>query len=143
MREIDPREEFKVNVIFWIITSICVLVMCMLMSCKTQYVPVEKIKTEYVDHFKHDSINVHDSVIVRLKGDTVWLEKWHTKYQSKLVHDSINVIDSIPIPYEVEKKVYVDKELNWWQQTIMILGYILMMLGLLKGAFWLLKKKLK
>ena len=49
-------------------------------SCRTQYIPVETIKTEYRtrDSIRHDSIYQQDSVYVTVKGDTV--------YELSLIH---------------------------------------------------------
>ena len=43
-----------------------------LSSCRTQYVPVETVKTEYRirDSIRYDSIYQHDSVYIAVKGDT-------------------------------------------------------------------------
>lgn len=79
-------------------------------GCKPSmiYVPVESIKTEYRDRIQHDSIHLYDSVLVKMKGDTVWLEKYKYLYRDKLIRDSVFKTDSIRMPYPVE----VEKEIN-------------------------------
>ena len=107
-------------------------------SCTTtKVVTVEKVKidTTYITKWQRDSVWLHDSTIVREKGDTVLVEKWHTKYKEKQVHDTIykSRVDSIPVPYPVEK--LVEKELTWWQQTrLHIANIILCLLG--AAAVW-------
>ena len=107
-------------------------------SCTTtKVVTVEKVKidTTYIAKWQRDSVWLHDSTIVREKGDTVLVEKWHTKYKEKQVHDTIykSRVDSIPAPYPEEK--LVEKELTWWQQTrLHIANIILCLLG--AAAVW-------
>ena len=107
-------------------------------SCTTtKVVTVEKVKidTTYIAKWQRDSVWLHDSTIVREKGDTVLVERWHTKYKEKQVHDTIykSRVDSIPAPYPEEK--LVEKELTWWQQTrLHIANIILCLLG--AAAVW-------
>lgn len=89
---------------------ITLLLSVLLFSCKSiEYVPVETIKTEYQDRWQRDSIYLHDSVMVRIKGDTVWMEKYKTIYKEKLVKDSIFIVDSIQVPYPVVEYKEVNK----------------------------------
>lgn len=105
--------------LYCIIGITALLLLLMLVGCKTVYVPVKEVHTEYVtktDTFKQkDSIFCHDSVYIHSVGDTVWFEKWHTKYRDKIKEvvriDSFIKNDSIPVPYPVEKK------LTPWQQA--------------------------
>jgi len=93
-------------------------------GCKTHtvYVPVETIRIEYKDKFLRDSIFLHDSVLVRIKGDTVWMEKYRYLYRDKLVRDSVFVTDSIQVPYPVKGDTEYINRLYWWQYLLMILG---------------------
>lgn len=100
---------------FFIIAALC------LFSCRTiKYVPVETVKTEkeYIDRVQRDSIHVHDSVFVLVKGDTVFKDKYHIVYRDRFVHDtiSINKTDSIQVPYPVEKP------LSKWQNLKLQVG---------------------
>ena len=121
------------------------LLLFLLTSCKqTEYVTVEKVRidTTYVTKFVKDSVWLHDSVFVSVKGDTTWIEKFHTKYITKEVHDTLYKarVDSIPVPYEVVKEVA--KERSWWQKLRLWLGNIVLIciLGLMGyGAFRLYK----
>lgn len=91
--------------------------MCLLLlfGCKTKYVPVESVRKEieYRDRWQRDSIHVRDSVIVRGKGDTVFVDRWHTEYKDRLLRDTTYIYrtDSVQVPYPVEKK------LTWWQSV--------------------------
>ena len=96
---------------------------------KTEYVTVEKIRTDttYITKHQRDSIWLHDSVMVSEKGDTVKIEKWHTKYVEKQVHDTLyqSKIDSVPAPYPVTE--YVEKKLSTWQVVLMTIGTLTLM----------------
>ena len=62
-----------------------------LVSCNSiKYVPIEtvKINTEYRDRWLRDSIHVHDSIFMFMKGDTVFRDRWHVEYRNKLVYDT-------------------------------------------------------
>ena len=115
----------------------------------TQYVPVieNHPDTLYVSTEKRDSIWLHDSIHVKENGDSVLIEKWHTKYIEKLVRDTlIHVqVDSVPCPYEITKEVKVEKQLTWWQHTIMFMGWTLLVIvaGYIAFGLWKLYKKIK
>ena len=66
---------------------------------------------------------MQDSIIIKLKSDTVFIEKYKYLYRDKLVRDSIFITDSIkvdvPYPIEVVKEV---NRLRNWQIILMVLG---------------------
>ena len=115
----------------------------------TKYVPVEtvRIDTMKVTKYERDSIYIHDSTIVREKGDTMLIEKWHTRWRDRWLHDTIyqSRVDSVPKPYPVEKRV--PAELSWWQQTRLhlanILLYALLVFGVIKLGKFLLSRYIK
>lgn len=77
---------------------------------RTLYVPVQTVQTEYKDRFMRDSVYLHDSVLVRMANDTVWMERYKTIYKHRVLRDSVLITDSIQVPYPVlrveEKRVY-------------------------------------
>ncbi|WP_242054541.1 hypothetical protein [Bacteroides fragilis] len=89
-------------------------------SCRTQYVPVEKIKTEYryIDRLQHDSVYLKDSVRYYTKGDTVFADKYLYQYKYLFINrvDSFVKVDSVQVPYPVERK------LTRWESMKMELG---------------------
>lgn len=130
---IDPDDAMKSGClvcVFYLTALIVGLLLCLLFgSCTTtEYVPVieHKMDTLIQTKVQHDSIYINDSAVITEKGDTVKIEKWHTKYVEKQVHDTIyqSKTDSVPAPYPVEVIKEVEKPLNWFQQTLMILGCI-------------------
>ena len=118
------------------------LLMC---SCKSvEYVPVIQHETHhdsiYFTKVQKDSVWLHDSILIKDRGDTVWVEKWHTKYVEKQVHDTTYIakIDSIPAPYPV--KEYVEKPLKWWQKSLIWTGILALMVVILICARWVSKR---
>ena len=89
-------------------------------SCRTQYIPVESVRTEYKtrDSTRYDSIYQRDSIYTLIKGATVYLYRYKYLYRYLTTNrtDTILKNDSIRVPYPVEKK------LNRWQSIKMELG---------------------
>ena len=122
-----------------------VVVLALLMcSCKSiEYVPVVEKHTVhdsiYFTQIQRDSIWQHDSILIKDRGDTVWVEKWHTKYVEKQVHDTTYIakVDSIPVPYEVTK--YVEKKLSTPMSILMTIGMMAVLAAFIALAVWLKK----
>lgn len=118
-----------------------VVVLALLMcSCKSiEYVPVVENHTVhdsiYFTQIQRDSIWQHDSILIKDRGDTVWVERWHTKYVEKQVHDTMYIakVDSIPVPYEV--KVEVPAELSFVQKLCVYVGAFVIFIGMIL-LFW-------
>lgn len=103
---------------------VIILLIILLGSCtSTRYieVPVDRIKLEYRDKTKIDTLIQKDSIITLLKGDTVFLEKYKYLYKIKEVRDTVAKTDTVTTvqTIEVEKKV---NELKNWQIALMVLG---------------------
>ena len=127
-----------------------ILVIIALTSCRTvKYidrtvvdsteieVPITNTKIEYRDRFLYDSIYVHDSIFTLIKGDTVYISK--NKETNHLINkaDTIIKTDTIKIPVEITKTVTKTeiqvKEVNklyWWQKSLMYLGFIVLISGI-------------
>lgn len=117
--------------------AVLALLMC---SCKSiEYVPVVENHTVhdsiYFTQIQRDSIWQHDSILIKDRGDTVWVERWHTKYVEKQVHDTTYIakVDSIPVPYEV--KVEVPAELSFVQKLCVYVGAFVIFIGMIL-LFW-------
>lgn len=98
-----------------------------LLSCKTVYVPVEKVHTEYRyrDSIRFDSIYQYDSIYHYVEGDIQYFYKYKFLYKYLMINkvDTFRRIDSIQVP------VIVEKPLTKWQNTKIELG------GWVFGAF--------
>lgn len=103
-----------VYIIILLMLAICFV------SCRTQYIPVESVRTEYKtrDSTRYDSIYQRDSIYTLIKGDTVYQYRYKYLYRYLTTNrtDTILKNDSIRVPYPVEKK------LNRWQSIKMELG---------------------
>lgn len=108
---------------WWEILTLIALAMVLgsLSSCKSvKYVPVTEYRDRYVsktDSFlRVDSVYLHDSVSVMVRGDTIYMTKTRYKDRLKYIYntrtDTVAVHDSIPYPVKVEvekKQTFMDK----------------------------------
>lgn len=97
-------------------------------TTKVVEVPVDRVRTEYVDRHSIDTVIKNDSIIIRDKGDTVFLEKY--KYLYKYVNrtDTVLKTDTITKVQTVEVVKEVNK-VNNWQVILMVLGGSALALG--------------
>jgi hypothetical protein len=115
----------KVKEDWWeliVLITMMTLIVIGLSSCKqVQYVPVEKIVTK-------DSVIIKkeiDSVYIKVKevvgGDTVYRDSivYHYVLRCDTIYQSHR--DSIPYPVEVVKEV--ERSLNWYEKTMIRLGW--------------------
>ena len=120
IRKMSQNIRFILRFINWKVALLLIAVAALLCSCKTQYVPVETVRTETerVVDIQRDSIYVLDSIYVREAHDTVYITKWRTEYKEALRIDTLNIerIDTLIRIVEVEIK------LTKWQQTKMDVG---------------------
>ena len=119
-----------IYIIILLILAICFV------SCRTQYIPVESVRTEYKtrDSIRFDSIYQRDSIYTLVKGDTVYQYRYKYLYRYLTTNrtDTILKHDSIPIPYPVEKQLSrwqtIKMELGGWAFGIIIL-FTLIIIG--------------
>lgn len=103
---------------------VLILLLLIVTACattKTVYVPVEKVKTEYIHNT--DSVYKYDSVYfyVKEKNDTIYQNVYKYKVLEKHTIDTLIVKDTIPVIKEVEKVVEVNHIYNW-QRFLMFVG---------------------
>lgn len=113
---------------------IILIISLLLVSCHTiKYVevpvevPIETVKTEYINHVHYDSIHIHDSIDRYIKGDTVIITKYKNIDKYHTLIDTVIKTDSVDRPVYINK--YIDREvikytnkLNWFQKMFMFLG---------------------
>ena len=97
-------------------------------GCKTKtvLVPVEKVKIEYRDRLRIDSVYNRDTVNIYERGDTVYLQtiKWRERFK----FDTVSVVRTDSIPYPVEVVTEVNKLTKWqrWRlNALNIIGIII------------------
>ena len=111
-------------------TLFFLLFLTIVISCKTTTkvveIPVETIKTEYIEQVKYDSIYHRDSIYIIQKGDTIYNNKVQYLYKYKYLRDTINITDTIPKIITVEKTQYINQLYTWQKLLITIgIGFIL------------------
>ena len=119
-----------IYIIILLILAICFV------SCRTQYIPVESVRTEYKtrDSIRFDSVYQRDSIYMLVKGDTVYQYKYKYLYRYLTMNrtDTIVKTDSIQTPYPVEKQLSrwqsIKIELGGWAFGLVI-AFILMVIG--------------
>ena len=110
-------------------TLFLLLFLATIISCtstKTIEVPIETIKTEYIEQVKYDSIYSKDSIYIIQKGDTIYNNKVQYLYKYKYLRDTINITDTIPTIVTVKDTQYINKLYTWQKILIGIgIGFIL------------------
>lgn len=135
--EIKDKRFGCLTMAMWIIMVFCAgMILISLGSCKSvQYVPVETIKHDsiYLSKIQHDSIYLQEYINVYQKADTVYKERIITKYKEKLLTDTVyvNKVDSV---YQ-ERIVEVEKKLTSWQESLMGMGKVFLVLMLAAVAY--------
>lgn len=127
------------NILFIVIVTLLAL------SCKQmEYIPLkgeDRVNTVYKDRLIRDSIFHRDSIIIYMKGDTVFKTKWRDIYKEVVRRDTINTTDTIKIsiPYPVEKKLnkWQKLKVDWGGWAIILMFSILIIPSLPKIIRWL------
>ena len=105
-------------------TLFSLLFLTTIISCTTTKiveVPVETIKTEYIEQVKYDSIYSKDSIYIMQKGDTIYNNKVQYLYKYKYLRDTINITDTIPKIVTVKDTQYIN-QLYTWQKLLIVIG---------------------
>ena len=93
-------------------------------GCKTKtvLVPVDRIKIEYRDRLRIDSVYNRDTVNIYERGDTVYLQtiKWRERFKL----DTVSVVRTDSIPYPVEVIQEVNKLTKWQRWRLNALNII-------------------
>lgn len=87
----------------------------------TKYVPIESVRTEYINKVEKDTVIINNDRLIKEKGDTVYIVNTKYVYKTKNKIDTILKIDTIPVIQEVEVIKEVNK-LKDWQVVLMVLG---------------------
>jgi hypothetical protein len=137
----------------WYILVVFVLMclMALLVSCRTQYVPVETVRTEYINRtdtvHKTDTVTNERETVIREvnKGDSALLAKYGIqikdnermllflqreldKERSKereVQHDTVVANDTIRVPYPVEREASLSERLGEKVFYLLILAVLL------------------
>ena len=110
----------------YLVATIAILIYLYIMfsfiGCTTtKYVPIESVRTEYINKVEKDTVIISNDRLVKEKGDTIYIVNTKYVYKTKNKIDTILRIDTIPIIQEVEVIKEVNK-LKDWQVVLMVLG---------------------
>ena len=96
-------------------TLLLLAILSLFAGCKTKtvLVPVEKVKIEYKDRLRVDSVYNRDTIQIYKKNDTIYYEKIRWRERFKIDTVSVVKVDSIPYKVEVVKEV---NRLTKWQK---------------------------
>ena len=105
-------------------TLFLLLFLTTIISCTTTKiveVPIETIKTEYIEQIKYDSIYSKDSIYIIQKGDTIYNNKIEYLYKYKYLRDTINITDTVPKIVTIKDVQYIN-QLYTWQKILIVIG---------------------
>ena len=124
-------------------TLFFLLFLIIVISCKTTTkvveIPVETIKTEYIEQIKYDSIYHKDSIYIMQKGDTIYNNKVQYLYKYKYLRDTINITDTIPTIVTVKDTQYIN-QLYTWQKLLMVIGVVLILYWIIRLVIYIKSK---
>ena len=123
-------------------TLFLLLFLTTIVSCTTTKiveVPVETIKTEYIEQVKYDSIYSKDSIYIMQKGDTIYNNKVQYLYKYKYLRDTINITDTIPKIITVKDTQYIN-QLYTWQKILIVIGIGFILYWIIKLVIYIKSK---
>jgi hypothetical protein len=118
----DKKDKDKL--IYGLIGLLIVALFSLFTSCRARirYIPIETVRTDslFRNSVRIDSVFIHDSTSVTLKGDSVieYRHRYILKYKDRVDTVYINRTDTIRVPYPVE----IEKKLTVWQRTKIAFG---------------------
>ena len=123
-------------------TLFLLLLLTTIVSCTTTKiveVPIETIKTEYIEQIKYDSIYSKDSIYIMQKGDTIYNNKVQYLYKYKYLRDTINITDTIPKIVTVKDTQYIN-QLYTWQKLLIVIGIGFILYWIIKLVIYIKSK---
>ena len=123
-------------------TLFLLLFLTTIISCTTTKiveVPIETIKTEYIEQVKYDSIYSKDSIYIMQKGETIYNNKVQYLYKYKYLRDTINITDTIPKIVTVKDTQYVN-QLYTWQKLLIVIGIGFILYWIIKLVIYIKSK---
>ena len=123
-------------------TLFLLLFLTTIISCTTTKiieVPVETIKTEYIEQVKYDSIYSKDSIYIMQKGDTIYNNKVQYLYKYKYLRDTINITDTIPKVITIKDTQYIN-QLYAWQKLFIVIGIGFILYQIIKLVIYIKSK---
>ena len=113
----------------WTVILVAILVVFLLTGCKTKtvLVPVEKVKIEYKERLRVDSVYNRDTIQIYKKNDTIYYEKIRWRERFKI--DTVSVVRIDSIPYKVEVVKEVNKLTKWQKLRLSTLNILVLIIA--------------
>ena len=114
------KAKTKTKQIIWAIILTLGLILFFATGCKSvQPVIVERIKIEYRDRLRVDSIYNRDTIQIYGRNDTIFKDiiKWRERFR----FDTVSIVKIDSVPYPVEVILEVNKLTKWqrWRLTLL------------------------
>ena len=108
---------------------IIILILLTFAGCKTKtvLVPVDRVKIEYRDRLRIDSVYNRDTIQIYKKNDTIYYEK--TRWRERFKIDTVSVVRVDSIPYKVEVVKEVNKLTKWQKLRLSTLNILVLIIA--------------
>ena len=113
----------------WTVILLAILVVFLLTGCKTKtiLVPVDRVKIEYKERLRVDSVYNRDTIQIYKKNDTIYYEK--IKWRERFKIDTVSVVKVDSIPYKVEVVKEVNKLTKWQKIRLNALNILVLIIA--------------
>lgn len=110
-------------------TLLLLAILSLFVGCKTKtvLVPVEKVKIEYKERLRVDSVYNRDTIQIYKKNDTIYYEK--IKWRERFKIDTVSVVKVDSIPYKVEVVKEVNKLTKWQKIRLNALNILVLIIA--------------
>ena len=110
-------------------TLLLLAILSLFAGCKTKtvLVPVEKVKIEYKERLRVDSVYNRDTIQIYKKNDTIYYEKIRWRERFKI--DTVSVVKVDSIPYKVEVVKEVNKLTKWQKLRLNTLNILVLIIA--------------
>lgn len=110
-------------------TLLLLAILSLFAGCKTKtiLVPVEKVKIEYKEHLRVDSVYNRDTIQIYKKNDTIYYEK--IKWRERFKIDTVSVVKVDSIPYKVEVVKEVNRLTKWQKLRLNTLNILVLIIA--------------
>ena len=113
----------------WTVILLAILIAFLLTGCKTEtvLVPVDRVKIEYRDRVRVDSVYNRDTIQIYKKNDTIYYEK--IKWRERFKIDTVSVVKVDSIPYKVEVVKEVNRLTRWQKIRLNALNILVIIIA--------------
>lgn len=115
--------------IVWTVILLATLIIFLATGCKTKtvLVPVDRVKIEYKERLRVDSVYNRDTIQIYKKNDTIYYEK--IKWRERFKIDTVSVVKVDSIPYKVEVVKEVNRLTKWQKLRLSTLNILVLIIA--------------